>query len=244
MNKTIEVEYYVDRVSWYEIKSSFLQLFDDHFLLKFISLHKRFNLTMEILCQAKVTRAKLEVKSHGRLIEFTHEDFKTHFGLEFRGMEVCSSNAPVFNIAEFVRMILKSLFKDHLDTSNFQINQIKCEMCMLHLVVIKILYMKPMNWARVDDLDLYLMWLLLTQKEENWLKFILDQINNRKSKLRRVLFYNFFIQYILELNEVCHNEADMLEASKLFDDTAINLIKFVVPPNLSIIQKLLSVILF
>lgn len=52
----------------------------------------------------------------------------------------------------------------------------KCGMCMLHWVVVKILHKKSRNLARVNELDIYLMWLILTQKEVSWVKLIMDPI--------------------------------------------------------------------
>lgn len=51
-----------------------------------------------------------------------------------------------------------------MDTVNFSISQMNCEMRILHWVNVKILYRKPRNWDRDDKQDLYLMWLLLKQK--------------------------------------------------------------------------------
>lgn len=50
-------------------------------------------------------------------------------------------------------------------------------MRILHWVVVKVMYQKPHSWVRVNKIDLYPMWLLLTQQELNWVKFILDKMN-------------------------------------------------------------------
>lgn len=79
---------------------------------------------------------------HGKLVKFHFEDFKNNFELENKGMEMCMSNASGFNRTEFVNMISKSAYKDYLNTSNFQVSQMKCEMCLLHWVMVKTLYKK------------------------------------------------------------------------------------------------------
>lgn len=65
--------------------------------------------------------------------------------MENKGMQVFLSNAPGFNHIEFTKRISKPVYMNHLDTTNFQISQMKCNMCMLHWVVLNILYRKPSN---------------------------------------------------------------------------------------------------
>ncbi|KAI5422450.1 hypothetical protein KIW84_045771 [Lathyrus oleraceus] len=59
----------------------------------------------------------------------------------------------------FVMSISKVVCKN-MEMSNSQINQVKFDMRLLHLIVVKILARKPRNSSRVDDRDLYLMWSL------------------------------------------------------------------------------------
>lgn len=98
MNEPIEVKYYVDRAVESKIKIDVLQPFVNHGLLKFIGLHKKFNRNnvKELYCNVKVTRGGLRCQFCGQIIEF-HQDFKTHFGLEFKRMDVCVSNASCLN---------------------------------------------------------------------------------------------------------------------------------------------------
>ncbi|KAL5056390.1 hypothetical protein RYX36_037072 [Vicia faba] len=97
LRKPIEVDYYVNKVVESEIKINFLQFFDNHKLLKFIGPHKKFdvNNVNDFYAKVKVTKDELKCKFCGKLIEFTREDFKAQFGLEFKGIQVCVSNAQV-----------------------------------------------------------------------------------------------------------------------------------------------------
>lgn len=105
----------------------------------------------------KLSDTCFDYKFHDKDIKFTLEEFEHHFGLEYKGMEVCISNATSFDIKDFVKSISKYVFSNCLDLDNFQISQVKFEMCILHWIIANIFYRKPRNWERDDDLDLYLM---------------------------------------------------------------------------------------
>lgn len=98
-SKLIKSEYYVDRYSKYDIKIDFIQPFDNCDLLKFIDPHKKFNPNhVKAFCyNFKLTKLGLECQFYGKLINFYFANFKTHFGFEFKGMDVCISNTSCFN---------------------------------------------------------------------------------------------------------------------------------------------------
>lgn len=99
----------------------FLKPFENHNLMKFLSLSKQLNPNhvKEFLCNSHFTREGLECKFHGRLVYFTHADFLEHLGLEFKG------KALWFRNSEFVEFISKYIFKNLLDSANFSIIQMK-----------------------------------------------------------------------------------------------------------------------
>ncbi|KAL5078236.1 hypothetical protein RYX36_017220, partial [Vicia faba] len=59
----------------------------------------------------------------------------------------------VLNISKF--------FCENPAMSNFGIGQVKFDMRLLHLIIVKIIYKKTMNLGSVNDNDIYLMWLLI-----------------------------------------------------------------------------------
>lgn len=75
-------------------------------------------------------------------------------------------------------------------------------MRILHWVVVKVMYQKPHSWVRVNKIDIYPMWLLLTQQELNWVKFILDKMNKCMSTPSYPLLYSSFVQYLLDSHNV------------------------------------------
>lgn len=64
-----------------------------------------------------------------------------------------------YDKVSFVMSISKVVCKN-MEMSNLRIHQVKFDMRLLHLIVVKILARKPRNSSRVDDSDLYLMWSL------------------------------------------------------------------------------------
>lgn len=159
LNKTVESEYFVNKLVKSEIIIKFLEPLGEHRLLKFVSLNGKFNLNHVNLfyCNLKVTSDGLECPFRDQLIKFTLEDFKNHFGLLSKGDEVCISNAPVFVKFDFVKSIYKFVLQDCPNLANFHISQVKIEMIILHCIIMKVLYKNPWNWERADDHDLYLM---------------------------------------------------------------------------------------
>lgn len=88
-----------------------------------------------------------------RMISFSHDDLRDHFGLDYKGMQFDQSILQGFIRVNFIEMISKSLFKDHLISINFSIIQMKCEIRIFHYVIVKILYRKEKNWVRANDQD-------------------------------------------------------------------------------------------
>lgn len=72
-------------------------------------MNKKFNPNngMAFYFKVKVTIVVLECKFYSKFVHFNHEDFRTQFGLEYKGMEVFVLNAPNVNRADFVKMISK-----------------------------------------------------------------------------------------------------------------------------------------
>lgn len=54
----------------------------------------------------------------------------------------------------------------------------------------------------------------------------MDQITICKSNPKCPMFYTSLIQYILELNEVCSNDADLLKGPKIFYNSATKLMEY------------------
>lgn len=54
----------------------------------------------------------------------------------------------------------------------------------------------------------------------------MDQIYKWRNNPKRSLFYTSFIQYILEFNNIRQDDANLLEAPKVFDSTTIKLRKY------------------
>lgn len=98
-NKPIEHVYYVDKVVKKEFDIDFLLLFENHKLLNFINLHMKFNLNhfKASYCCIGASSICIFCQFRGRLIKFCIEDFKNVLELEYKGMEICVSNAPNFN---------------------------------------------------------------------------------------------------------------------------------------------------
>lgn len=84
--------------------------------------------------------------------------------------------------------------------------------------------MKPSNWLGLVR-KTFIMWLLLTQKEVNWVKFILDQMNICSTP-KRSLFYNSIIQFILDSHSICHVSKDMLDAPRVFYSSVVKLMRY------------------
>lgn len=104
---------------------------------------------------------------------------------------------------------------------NFHTSQLKCDMRMLHYVTVMILYCKSENFSRANDKDMFLMWMLVTHPEDNWVKFFIDQVIICKCAKSNPMFYTSFIKLILERNNIVYIESYHVDGSKLFDDTAV-----------------------
>lgn len=92
--------------------------------MNFINLHIKFNLKhfKAFYCRIEASSVCICCQFRGRLIKFGIEDFKNVFELEYKGMEICVTNAPNFNHTQFVKMASETFVKDHSDTNNFHIS--------------------------------------------------------------------------------------------------------------------------
>lgn len=142
------------------------------------------------------------------------------------GDEVNTSTSPKFNKLDFVPTISKFVFGNCLDVENFNISQITFEMRNFHWIIIKMLYRKPYILARADDLDLLFMWMLLSDKRHNWIKFILLRIECFRSIPKVSPFYSSFVQYILELNGITPSDSDLVKSINLVDASTINQMRY------------------
>ncbi|KAL5052961.1 hypothetical protein RYX36_033643 [Vicia faba] len=95
------------------------------------------------------------------------------------------------------------------------------------------MYMKPRNWARADDQDLYLMWVLMGDIRFNWVKFIMHRIKYYMTYLKSSLFFSSFIQFIIELNDFTSSEELLVKALKHVDSTAISLMRYYWDKNMN-----------
>ncbi|CAI8610906.1 unnamed protein product [Vicia faba] len=163
-------------------------------------------------------RLKLE---NGR---FTLKYFENHFGLLSKGYEVCISSAHGFVKIDLVKSTSKSVFGDQLDMANFNISRVKFE--ILHWFIVKVLYRNPRNWGKVDDQDLYLIWILLNKICFNWFKFILQRVKNFRTSSNISLFFSSFIWIILELNDITSTDEELVKVLKLIDSTTISLMRW------------------
>lgn len=96
--------------------------------------------------------------------------------------------------------------------SNFGISQVKFDMHQLHWIIVKILYMKPKNWGRPNDIELYLIWDLLTEWGIYWITFIIERMIHWRDNPNRPLFYSSFMQMILEINVIVSKYEDLTKA--------------------------------
>ncbi|KAL5079855.1 hypothetical protein RYX36_008276 [Vicia faba] len=87
----------------------------------------------------------------------------------------------------------------------------------------KVFSRKPHIWARVDDNDLYLMWILLKCGKCKWVKFIMSRIGYCRNSHKRSLFFSSFIVFILDLNDISSTDEYLVKAPKSVDSTLINL---------------------
>lgn len=88
-------------------------------------------------------------------------DFTKDLGLTSEGPNMSAERLSEYDRVCFVFYISKFVC-DNFSMSNFGISQVKLDMRLLHWIIVKIIYIKPKNWGRVDDNDLYLMWALMT----------------------------------------------------------------------------------
>lgn len=164
-------------------------------------------------------------QSDRKFIKFIVVNFKIVFELNNKGTEVCLSKAPNFDRAQFVKEICRTFLRGPLGFVNFNISQMKCAMRMLHWVAVKVLYKKTRNLARSYEHDLFLMWILLTQKKVKWVEFILDQMSICRNSPRRPLFYTSFLKYLLDSDNITDIPDDMLEGPKVFDSSVVKLMR-------------------
>lgn len=168
--------------------------FENHGMFKFLSLKKDYDLELvkEFYWNFNITKDGLECHLKDKLITFSVNNFNSHFGVPAGGNEVNTGNtyaSPRFQKLDFVKTISKLIFIDRLDMVNFNINHITFEMRTLHWIASKMLYRKPRNWARADDLDLMLMWVMLGDKHNNWVTFIFIRMDHCRSTFNVSLFY-------------------------------------------------------
>lgn len=80
---------------------------EEHKLLKFLSLDKKFDLDLiqAFYCNLKEVGDGLERRLRNKLIKFMLKYFDTHFGLWAKGSEVCISNAHYFVKFDLVKSI-------------------------------------------------------------------------------------------------------------------------------------------
>lgn len=83
LNKPVESEYYVSKLVESEFGVKFIALLEEHWLVKFLSLNRKFDLNpiKAFYCNLNVTSDGLEYQFHNKLVKFTLKDFDTHFGL-------------------------------------------------------------------------------------------------------------------------------------------------------------------
>ncbi|KAL5074230.1 hypothetical protein RYX36_013214, partial [Vicia faba] len=140
LKQTIESGYFVNQVFETKLGIKFLAPLEKHKFLKFQSLNKKFD--------PDLIRA-------------------FYCNLTPKGDEICITSSPDFAKIDSVKNISKSVFGDNLDMANFNISQMKLEMIILHWIIVKLLYMNPLNWESADDHDLYLMWAFLRDLRYN-----------------------------------------------------------------------------
>lgn len=133
---------------------------------------------------------------------------------------------PILIELNFFQSISNFIFKDCLDLANFKISNVKFEMKILHWIVVKVLFRKPYNWVRINDHDLYLMWVLWKLNQCSWIKFIFNNIKYWRTSPKRSLFFSSFIQFILDLNGISSADAALVEAPKLVDSTVIKMMRY------------------
>lgn len=131
LNKSHDQESYVTKQVETTLKMDFLQMFENHKLLKFLGINKKFNSdhVKSFYCDVKSTCGYLLYRFWGRQVSFTFAEFHEVLGLENNSMEVDPQNQ-----ASGFRRILYIL--------NFQISQMKFEMRILHWTTMKFLYRK------------------------------------------------------------------------------------------------------
>lgn len=147
LNKPIEFEYFVNKLVETELGEKFIAPLEEHSMLKFLSLNKKFDMDLikTFYCNLIVASDGLECQFNNKMIKFTKKHFDTHFGVWSKENKFYFSNAPNFVKIDMVKSITKSDFSDRLDMENFNIRQIKFEMRTLHWIIVKMLYMKPRN---------------------------------------------------------------------------------------------------
>ncbi|KAL5074274.1 hypothetical protein RYX36_013258 [Vicia faba] len=76
---------------------------------------------------------------------------------------------------------------------------------------------KPRNYRRVDDHDLYLMWVLSGNHCMSWAKYIVGRMLYCNDTKKAPLFYSSFVQLVLEANEVVPKKDDKFLTLKILD---------------------------
>ncbi|CAI8616505.1 unnamed protein product [Vicia faba] len=134
-------------------------------LLKFIGLKRKYcpDYVKAFYYNRVVTPTGIDSRFKYKLVKFDYFDFRKYLDLASSGALLDA--APInYDKVSHVLAISKFVVESP-SMSNFSIIQVNFDMCLLHWIVVKILYRKPRNWGRVDDHDLYLMWLLTSNHD-------------------------------------------------------------------------------
>ncbi|KAL5079075.1 hypothetical protein RYX36_007496 [Vicia faba] len=124
-----------------------------------------------------------------------------YLDLDYSGASV--EVAPVnYDKVSHVLDISKNVVES-LCMSNFSISQVNFDM-------------KPTNWGRADDHDLYLMWLLTGNHGMNWDKYITRRMVYCRDTKKAPLFHSSFIQLILEGNGIVPKDDEQFLTPKIF----------------------------
>lgn len=107
LNMPIKREYYVDKISDFEFRAKFLKSFDNHKLLKFIGLNKRYNPhhVKAFYCNLEKTTTGIESRFKDCVVKFGYSDFTKHFDLKYEGSSLTVMKSFDYDRISFVQSI-------------------------------------------------------------------------------------------------------------------------------------------
>lgn len=108
-NKSIDHEYHVDASAEVEVRAKFLKPFDDHKLLKFIGLIKKYNHDYVKAFYYNLVRTLSGIESmfKDKVIRFHYTNFSKYLGLTSFYLNVTGTKHTEYDIVCFVLSISK-----------------------------------------------------------------------------------------------------------------------------------------